>query len=165
MRPQSEPSEEFAPNAFSAPSRPPPPIRNQSTQYSNGPKWYDRIMDVVLGEDETQAKNRMALICESCRLVNGQAPPGARTPEDVGRWRCSSCHAWNGVDSEEKRMLKRIKGEPLSPTTPTSATSDAHLGISSEDEHVDEDVGDDDEDAGSGPSGSTRSKARQREKA
>ncbi|KAK5128487.1 hypothetical protein LTR85_003155 [Meristemomyces frigidus] len=173
MLPQGEPSEDFAPNAFSAPHRPPPNIRQQSTQYSDGPKWYDRIMDVVLGEDETQAKNRMALICESCRLVNGQAPPGARTPEDVGKWRCSSCHAWNGVESEEKRILKQITGEPQSPVSPTSAVSEsAQHAISSEDEsgefeHVDEDVGEEDdaaESASSTPAGSTRSKARQRKK-
>lgn len=170
---REEPSEEFAPNAFSAPSRP-PVIRQQSTQYSDGPKWYDRILDVVLGEDETQAKNRMALICQNCRLVNGQAPPGARTPEDVGKWRCSSCQAWNGVESEERKILKQMTGEPQSPVSPTSAVSESMPhAISSEDEsgdfeHVDEDVGEAEEEAestSSTPAGSTRSKARQRMKA
>ena len=69
----SEPSEEFAPNAPASPARP-PTMRQASQQYSEGPKWYDRILDVVLGEDETHAKNRIALICGHCRLVNGQAP-------------------------------------------------------------------------------------------
>ncbi|KAK4547755.1 hypothetical protein LTR36_000713 [Oleoguttula mirabilis] len=171
MPSHDEPREDFAPNAFSAPSKP-AAIRQQSTQYSEGPKWYDRIMDVVLGEDETQAKNRMALICDNCRLVNGQAPPGARTLEDVGKWRCSSCHAWNGVESEEKRMLKQITGEAQSPVSPTSAVSESTPHpISSEDEsreleHVDEDVGEDEDDSTSStPAGSTRSKARQRTKA
>lgn len=117
MELQEGPGEEFAPNAFSA--SPGPPIPSQpSTQYSEGPKWYDRIMDVILGEDEMQAKNRMVLICRECRLVNGQAPPGVRNLEDVGRWRCSSCLAWNGVESEEKKMLKQISGEPQSPVSP-----------------------------------------------
>lgn len=55
----------------------------------------------MLGEDETAAKNRLALICTECRLVNGQAPPGVRTLEDVGRWRCGGCGSWNGVDARK----------------------------------------------------------------
>lgn len=124
MQLQEKPGEEFAPNAFSVSTRPPIPSQ-QSTQYSEGPKWYDRIMDVILGEDETQAKNRMVLICQECRLVNGQAPPGTRTLEDVGRWRCSSCHTWNGVESEERKMLKQVSGMLPSPAEiPTSTVSE-----------------------------------------
>jgi endoplasmic reticulum junction formation protein lunapark len=55
----------------------------------------------MLGEDETAAKNRLALICDNCRLVNGQAPPGVRTLEELGRWRCSACNSWNGVDARK----------------------------------------------------------------
>ena len=174
--------EEFAPNAFEAQIRP-PTIRHPSSQYAtDAPKWYDRIMDVVLGEDETQAKNRNVLICQNCRLVNGQAPPGTRTLEEVGKWRCSSCQAWNGVESPEKKMLKQISGEPASPTSPdvlVSAVTDpgtATSGLEDEDgehEDVDEDLDDEEEETGpkgSGadevpPAGSTRSKARQRRKA
>ena len=76
-------SAEFAPNAFSAPP--------QYSQAKEGSRWYDRIMDVLLGEDETLPRNRLALICSSCRLVNGQAPPGVKRLEDVGRWRCGGC--------------------------------------------------------------------------
>jgi endoplasmic reticulum junction formation protein lunapark len=179
--PQEGPGEEFAPNAF---ARPPPPALNYpaATQYSEGPKWYDRILDVVLGEDETQAKNRIALICQECRLVNGQAPPGARTLEDVGKWRCSSCNAWNGVESEEKKILKQMSGVPQSPASPmempqsavSEATTGSEGGESGEYEHVDEeDVHEGDgmeQDEGQvaeelSPAGSTRSKARQRRKA
>jgi len=194
-RPNSSmgPNEEFAPNAFSAPSRP-PTLRQASQQYSEGPKWYDRIMDVVLGEDETQAKNRIVLICNECRLVNGQAPPGAKSLEDVGKWRCSSCHALNGVESEEKRMLRQVSEaagnseSPISPHVPTSAVSERGArGGASQDksevyEHVDEEEAEDaDTDADeseiseanersrsvmeSSPAASTRSKARQRKKA
>ncbi len=180
MQPSDEPSEEFAPNAFSMPSRPPPLMPQQLQQYHEGAKWYDRIFDVVLGEDETQAKNRIALICQSCRLVNGQAPPGARTLEDVGRWRCSSCQAWNGVESEEKRMLQRITGgdvEVRSPASPGSAGSEMveRKGASDESdgavyEHEEEEAGDDEDEADAGAvaaptANSTRSKARQRKKA
>jgi len=92
---------EFAPNAF-----------DRSTQYaatsSGHPKWYDRIVDVLLGEDETRAANRLALICSHCRLVNGQAPPGTKRLEDVGRWRCSNCKGWNGQAHDDEEMLAQV---------------------------------------------------------
>lgn len=177
----TETSEEFAPNAFDAPMRP-PTIRQQSSQYAtDGPKWYDRIMDVVLGEDESSAKSRIVLICQDCRLVNGQAPPGVRTLEELGRWRCSSCQAWNGVESEEKKILKQISGDAASPTSPDAVLSigtDAEPtpgGLEDDDEEeADEEVGTDEDEAlptvsssdnAAKPARSTRSKAREREKA
>jgi endoplasmic reticulum junction formation protein lunapark len=84
----------------------PPPTAPPAYQQSQGPNWYDRILDVMLGEDETAAKNRLALICSNCRLVNGQAPPGVRTLEEVGRWRCGSCGSWNGTD--ERRAAREM---------------------------------------------------------
>ncbi|KAK5181787.1 hypothetical protein LTR44_005987 [Exophiala sp. CCFEE 6388] len=92
----------FAPNAFGNVPQPP------STAYERTPHWYDRFLDVLLGEDEMAAKNRLALLCSSCRLVNGQAPPGVKTLEDLGRWRCSGCSAWNGVESEGAKVVKEI---------------------------------------------------------
>jgi hypothetical protein len=94
----------FAPNAFS--DIPP----QMSTTYQQTPHWYDRILDVLLGEDETAAKNRLVMLCSRCRLVNGQAPPGIRTPEELGRWRCSGCGAWNGVENEGTKVVKEITG-------------------------------------------------------
>ncbi|EXJ58396.1 hypothetical protein A1O7_05821 [Cladophialophora yegresii CBS 114405] len=94
----------FAPNAF---SEIPP---QTSTTYQQTPHWYDRILDVLLGEDETAAKNRLVLLCSRCRLVNGQAPPGIRSPEELGRWRCSGCGAWNGVENEGMKVVKEITG-------------------------------------------------------
>ena len=84
MSPQGV-SAEFAPNAFSA--------APQYSQANEGSRWYDRIMDVLLGEDETLPRARLALICSNCRLVNGQAPPGVKRLEDVGKWRCGGCGA------------------------------------------------------------------------
>lgn len=78
-------SAEFAPNAFSA--------APQYSQAKEGSRWYDRIMDVLLGEDEMLPRARLALICSNCRLVNGQAPPGVKRLEDVGKWRCGGCGA------------------------------------------------------------------------
>lgn len=100
---------EFAPNAFTA--------AELTQQYSAAPAatftqthWYDRILDALLGDDETQAKNRLALICSSCRLVNGQAPPGTRTLEDIGRWRCGGCSAWNGKEKPQDDVERLVKG-------------------------------------------------------
>ncbi len=62
-----------------------------------------------MGEDETNPKNRIALICENCRLVNGQAPPGFRRLEDVGLWRCYGCGAKNGVLDEGKEAVEKMK--------------------------------------------------------
>jgi hypothetical protein len=92
---------EFAPNAFSEPALTAPATYGES-------KWYDKILDALLGEDETSAKNRFALICSKCRLVNGQAPPGAKTLEDVGKWRCSSCGALNGVENETTKLITEV---------------------------------------------------------
>ncbi|CAK3815775.1 unnamed protein product [Lecanosticta acicola] len=172
---QPAPSEEFAPNAFSDPIPPSPPIMRQTSQYATeGPKWYDRILDVVLGEDETSAKNRIALVCQNCRLVNGQAPPGARTLEDVGKWRCSQCHALNGVESEEKTILQHISQGaghvPESPTSPSDAVTDpgpATRPRSEEDGELEaeDDEGESEEIETAAPAASPRSKARQRKKA
>ena len=163
------PGEEFAPNAFSQPPPPPPVQQAPSSQYAapEGPKWYDRILDVVLGEDETSAKNRIVLICHECRLVNGQAPPGARTLEEVGKWRCSGCRALNGVESVEKKMLR--EAGIASPISPTSAVTEGDSEeAAEEDDGSEEDTAQATEDgaaADAPPAGSTRSKARQRKKA
>ncbi|KAK2808478.1 hypothetical protein FQN50_004686 [Emmonsiellopsis sp. PD_5] len=122
LQPPRQPTDEpgFAPNAF-------PPSQPQHAD-SLEPHWYDRILDVLLGEDETLPKNRLALICSQCRLVNGQAAPGIRTLEEVGRWRCGSCGAWNGQESETKRALAGIQeaAEAASTSTATNAGHNRH---------------------------------------
>lgn len=95
---------EFAPNAFSA-----PPQYAQANEMSLGGHWYDRMLDLLLGEDETSPKNRMALICQNCRLVNGQAPPGAKTLADVGKWRCIGCGSTNGEEDEGVKAVQEMK--------------------------------------------------------
>ena len=135
----------FAPNAF-------PP------QSAEQPHWYDRLLDVLLGEDETQPRNRMVMMCSACRLVNGQAPPGIKTPEELGRWRCGSCKAWNGVESETTKMLSSLRQEAgppegtWEPLSKAEADTQSSEGIeegvmvaSSEEEQVDS-VGSDAED-------------------
>ena len=106
---QSSPVEqtaEFAPNAFSA--------APQYAQVGERPKWYDRFMDILLGEDETNPRNRIILICNNCRLVNGQAPPGVKQLEDVGTWRCSGCGVMNGEETEAKRLVAQISKQAKS---------------------------------------------------
>ncbi|KAJ5833939.1 hypothetical protein N7474_002250 [Penicillium riverlandense] len=125
----------FAPNAFP-----------NSGQYIEQPHWYDRLLDVLLGEDETQPRNRMAMICNTCRLVNGQAPPGIKTPEELGRWRCGSCGAWNGVESETNQILTTLRDqiapgegtwEPVSHAESSDATDDGVMVAASEDDQAD----------------------------
>ena len=99
----------FAPNAFSSVP--------QYEQPGTDAKWYDRLMDVLLGEDESNPKNRLALICKQCRLVNGQAPPGVKQLEDVGKWRCSGCGTMNGEESEAKRLVHEIQKQSASKNT------------------------------------------------
>ncbi|KAK1564197.1 uncharacterized protein LY79DRAFT_573442 [Colletotrichum navitas] len=107
-----EPTEEFAPNAYAHP--PSPPTQSQHFAQADGvpgsSHWYDRIMDLLLGEDETASKNRIVLICKSCRLVNGQAPPGTKTLSELGKWKCMGCGATNGEMDEGKRIMQEVLG-------------------------------------------------------
>ncbi|KAL9615264.1 MAG: hypothetical protein Q9167_000235 [Letrouitia subvulpina] len=98
-----EASAEFAPNAFSS--------APQYVSPRDGARWYDRVLDILLGEDETLPRNRLALICSKCRLVNGQAPPGVKQLEDVGTWRCAGCGTMNGKEDEAKRIIKDMRGQ------------------------------------------------------
>ncbi|KAI4251739.1 MAG: hypothetical protein L6R42_008260 [Xanthoria sp. 1 TBL-2021] len=126
-----EPSADFAPNAFSS--------NPQYAQPGNGSKWYDRLMDLVLGEDETLPRNRLALICHQCRLVNGQAPPGVQTLEAVGKWRCSGCNTMNGVENEGAKILKEIKKQAVTPETHNEVIEESNAAAGSH--SVEEDAG------------------------
>jgi len=97
----------------------PPSQQHLQPEEATAPKWYDRILDVVLGEDETSAKNRFALICKNCRMVNGLAPPGTRSLNDMDEWGCARCGTMNGgrkypvaVPEEFKHEEKEEKLEP-----------------------------------------------------
>ncbi|KUJ08173.1 uncharacterized protein LY89DRAFT_600233 [Mollisia scopiformis] len=112
--PASSPATEFAPNAYSA-----PPQYAQSGDNAGG-NWYDRILDLLMGEDETSPKNRVALICQDCRLVNGQAPPGTRTLAELGKWRCFGCGSMNGEEDEAAKVVKEMKERMDSQEEPAS---------------------------------------------
>ncbi|KAI5463937.1 hypothetical protein BGZ63DRAFT_139644 [Mariannaea sp. PMI_226] len=113
------PGAEFAPNAeFTSSNLPNSQLEHPVTlpptgyaQYNiadSEPHWYDRIFDVLLGEDETAPKNRIVLICQNCRLVNGQAPPGTKSLSELGTWKCMSCGVLNGELDEGKRIIKEV---------------------------------------------------------
>ncbi|KAL7621748.1 hypothetical protein AAE478_009075 [Parahypoxylon ruwenzoriense] len=104
-------TEEFAPNAG-----PLPPTYSQYDVHQGPPRWYDRIMDLMLGEDEMAPKNRIVLICQNCRLVNGQAPPGTKTPAELGTWKCMSCGAQNGEIDEGKKIMREVLGSGKTPS-------------------------------------------------
>lgn len=110
-----EPSAEFAPNAFSA-----PPQYAQPGDVNAGGNWYDRILDLLMGEDETLPKNRVALICQNCRLINGQAPPGTRNLAELGKWRCFGCGTMNGEEDEATKVVNEIKERMGSQEEPSS---------------------------------------------
>ncbi|KAH6884082.1 hypothetical protein B0T10DRAFT_493535 [Thelonectria olida] len=120
---QMEPSAEFAPNAefvtsalpgSQAPPAPLPPTGYpQYNTADSEPHWYDRIFDVLLGEDETAPKNRIVLICNVCRLVNGQAPPGTKSLSELGTWKCMACGALNGELDEGERIVKEVLGQAV----------------------------------------------------
>ena len=64
----------------------------------------DRVLDLLVGEDENAADHRYALICRHCRAHNGLAPPGERG-DDVG-YLCGRCGEWNGPDPNKKEQNK-----------------------------------------------------------
>ncbi|CAN8099926.1 unnamed protein product [Discula destructiva] len=114
-----EPTAEFSPNAFdSARPRPSP------DQYETPNHWYDRIMDLLLGEDETAPKNRFVLICKRCRLVNGQAPPGTNSLAELGLWKCMGCGTSNGEVDEGKKLVKQVLAQRSERGTSTDGGHD-----------------------------------------
>ena len=74
-----------------------------------GGHWYDRVLDLLLGEDETSPKNRIILICQNCRLVNGQAPPGTKSLAELGKWKCFGCGEMNGEEDEAVKAVQEMK--------------------------------------------------------
>lgn len=133
---------EFAPNAFSAP---PQFAAGEAVVESH---WYDRILDVLLGEDEASPKNRVVLICQNCRLVNGQAPAGIKNLAELGKWRCYGCGTMNAVEDEAAKAVKEMKerfGEEASegsnsPTDDTKSTQRESSGDSNKADSIKHEV-------------------------
>lgn len=102
---QRDTNAEFAPNAEDI-----QPSYHQYDFNSGPPRWYDRVLDLMMGDDETAPKNRVVLICQNCRLVNGQAPPGTKSLSDIGQWKCMSCGTMNGEMDEAKKIVREVLG-------------------------------------------------------
>ena len=162
-----EPSAEFAPNADFSPqttttaasplSLPPAGPATAAPLAPAEPRWYDRILDLLLGEDETASKNRFVLICGACRLVNGQAPPGTRSLADVGRWRCMGCQAMNGEEAPEPEG-QRIVREVLKGKHAAEADEEPEEGGKEADEEADGEEEEEAEEAedGDGPAAAVK---------
>ncbi len=76
----------------------------------NNVAWYDKIMEYVLGEDESSPRNRYALICTSCYNHNGLAPPGSKQPSKIF-YICPNCGAQNGEMKESISKLDKVNEE------------------------------------------------------
>ncbi|KAH6630111.1 hypothetical protein B0J18DRAFT_474753 [Chaetomium sp. MPI-SDFR-AT-0129] len=117
QQPDHDTSSSFAPNAFEGQSQGQTQVAPAFMQYPPAAiapptesHWYDRILDTLLGEDETAAKNRIVLLCSQCRLVNGQAPPGTKSLAELGQWKCMACGAANGEMDEGRRIVQEVLG-------------------------------------------------------
>ncbi|KAI1486193.1 hypothetical protein F5X96DRAFT_656298 [Biscogniauxia mediterranea] len=150
-----QPTAEFAPNAG------PVPASYSHYEMDMGPpRWYDRIMDLMLGEDETASKNRIVLICQRCRLVNGQAPPGTRSLADVGMWKCMACGSMNGEMDEGKKIVREVLGRRKAPGSETRGGEDQDSDRSSDLVKV-EQVDEDETNGDSPPASVNEARARQ----
>lgn len=95
------------------------PVHNTNYQ----PKWYDRILDVIVGEDEYSPKARYALICENCRNHNGLAQPG-ELPEYVV-YICPHCGFRNGHEKHKKRHITEKSDKRKTHTRHGSSTAES----------------------------------------
>lgn len=112
--------------------------------------------------------------------MNGQAPPGTRTLEDVGRWRCGGCGAWNGKEKAKEDVItglvqgweaeRQAKEKELGASTDGGVDSDNRETeddggvVVGTDEGSGVDVADESTEETPPPSKSTRSKARGKSK-
>lgn len=76
----------------------------------HNPRWYDRLLDVIVGEDENRLQNRYALICNKCHMHNGLAPPGEKNVHAV-KYICPRCGHLNGERHEGDNKTSSIKAD------------------------------------------------------
>ncbi|ANB13663.1 hypothetical protein AWJ20_4605 [Sugiyamaella lignohabitans] len=81
------------------------PTRPPYTPYE--PKWYDRILDLLVGEDEQSPNSRYALICQNCRMHNGLCQFGEK-PQFVVYY-CPHCGMQNGEEEHPEDDPKESK--------------------------------------------------------
>jgi hypothetical protein len=151
----------------------PPSQQHLQPEEATAPKWYDRILDVVLGEDEMSAKSRFALICKNCRMVNGLAPPGTRSLDEMEEWGCARCGIMNGVRKQQRAEVKLEEKESLLEPSPADVerepkhrSSSATRKIKTEDSvsKEDEEVSEPESDKGELQAPKAKSKSKGRRK-
>lgn len=85
-----------------------------------------------MGEDETAPKNRIVLICQKCRLVNGQAPPGVKNVAELGAWKCMGCGATHGEIDEGKKIIQEVLGSTKTPRDESGSVDERDTDQSSD---------------------------------
>ena len=91
-------SEQLQPPFQPRPDQPPLPLPRQTEHKTP----FDRILDLLVGEDENSPMSREALICGHCGNHNGLAPKG-EVALSV-RYLCPRCGNWNGKASENQEL-------------------------------------------------------------
>lgn len=98
------------PNARIAPSTRPVPVQTPSGHFRPPPPeakpyerhWYDRLVDVIVGENEASPNSKYALICEKCSNHNGLALP---SEIDEIQYTCPRCGFFNKSRRDKRRSL------------------------------------------------------------
>ncbi|TPX58074.1 hypothetical protein PhCBS80983_g03374 [Powellomyces hirtus] len=104
----------------------PPEWRQQSPSRTASPMgvvskgWFDKVIDVMIGETEGPA-NKFALICEECFTHNGLVPPQAYSN---AKFRCMKCDHFNAPKNYERLIDNRRR---LHLESPTSDPFKSHL--------------------------------------
>src|SRR5579859_203922 len=118
--PQPQNSPQFHPSAFSPPPSPTLAPQHQSKTF------LDRVLDLLVGEDENAADHRYALICRHCRAHNGLAPPGERG-DQVG-YLCGRCGGWNGPDPNKPKSTTPAPEEKEKKSVSEEKSDDVSAG-------------------------------------
>lgn len=95
-----------------------PPEKSQIPPTKYEPTWQDRLLDLLMGENENSPNNRMALICAQCRNHNGLASYGEIASEVV--YICPHCGFLNGSKSAVTEFTARLKAKSGSVSPPSS---------------------------------------------
>lgn len=72
--------------------------------------FISRILNFIIGPDETSPENRYALICKNCGIHNGLAPYGEKR-ESI-KYICINCGTWNGNIKQDIKNIKDSKDDP-----------------------------------------------------
>ncbi|KAG5438117.1 hypothetical protein PCANB_002968 [Pneumocystis canis] len=77
---------------------------NNRIKLSQDNSFISRILNFIIGPDETSPENRYALICKNCGTHNGLAPYGEKW-ESI-KYICMNCRTWNGNIKQDVENTK-----------------------------------------------------------